>query len=79
MEAAVDGCQDDGLCQPRVCGDLGKAFAQGGEGFSLVQHPCNRAAREGVSSSSKQETSGSQLLWGSARRISVLGLFGVTQ
>lgn len=28
-----------------------------------------RVAREGVSSSSKQETSGSQLLWASARRI----------
>ena len=69
MEAAVDGCQDNGLCQPRVCGDLGKAFAQSGEGFSLVQHPCNRATREGVSSSSRQGPNGSQLLWGSARRI----------
>lgn len=54
VEATVDGCQDNGLCQPRICGDLGKAFAQSGEGFSLVQHSCNRAAHKGASISSER-------------------------
>lgn len=53
VQAAVDGGQDDGLGQARVSGDLGQALAQGGEGFSLVQHSCGRATHEGTSLSSR--------------------------
>lgn len=67
MEAAVDGGQDDSLCQPGIRGDLGEAFAQRGEGFSLVQHSCNRAAHQGISVSSEGGQRGSQSLLGAAR------------
>lgn len=68
VEAAVDGGQDDCLGQPGIRGDLGQAFAQRGEGFSLVQHSCNRAAHEGTAVSSKGAKRGSQPILGAAKR-----------
>lgn len=38
LDAAVYGCQHDGLGQPGVGGDLGQALAQRGQRLSVVQH-----------------------------------------
>lgn len=74
VEAAVDGGQDDCLGQPGIRGDLGQAFAQRGEGFSLVQHSCNRAAHEGTAVSSKGGQKGQPANLGSCQESPPTGL-----